>query len=97
MRIPHDIIIRPIITEKSMDDMADGKYTFEVSRRANKTEVKKAIETIFGVKVAKVNTMNVLGKVKRQGLHSGKRADWKKAIVTLTEDSKTIEFFEGME
>ena len=97
MRIPHDIIIKPIITEKSMDDMADGKYTFEVSKKANKSEVKKAIETIFDVKVAKVNTMNVLGKVKRQGLHSGRRPSWKKAIVTLTEDSKTIEFFEGME
>ena len=97
MRNPHDIIIKPIITERSMDDMAYGKYTFEVDRRTTKTEVKKAIETIFDVKVAKVTTMNIIGKIKRQGLHSGKRSDWKKAIVKLTDDSKRIEFFEGME
>lgn len=97
MRNPHDIIIRPIITERSMDDMAYGKYTFEVDRRTNKTEVKKAVESIFDVKVAKVTTMNMIGKIKRQGLHSGKRPDWKKAIVKLTDDSKRIEFFEGME
>lgn len=97
MRNPHDIIIRPVITERSMEDMAEGKYTFVVDKRSNKSEIKKAIETIFGVKVEKVNTMNMLGKVKRQGLHSGKRPDWKKAIVQLTEDSKRIEFFEGME
>ncbi|MDO5718211.1 MAG: 50S ribosomal protein L23 [Tissierellia bacterium] len=96
MMTPHDIIIRPLITERSMDDMADGKYTFEVARNANKTEVKKAVESIFGVKVKKVNTMNMKGKMKRQGVHSGRRPNWKKAIVTLTEDSKTIEFFEGM-
>lgn len=97
MRNPHDIIIRPIITERSMEDMAYGKYTFAVDKRTNKAEVKKAIETIFGVKVEKVSTMNMLGKIKRQGIHSGKRPDWKKAIVKLTEDSKKIEFFEGME
>ena len=97
MRNPHDIIIKPIITEKSMEDMAYGKYTFMVDRRANKTEVKKAIETIFDVKVEKVNTMNRLGKMKRQGVHSGRRASWKKAIVKLAEGSKGIEFFEGME
>ena len=97
MRNPHDIIIRPVITERSMEDMAYGKYTFVVDKRTNKSEVKKAIETIFGVKVEKVSTMNMLGKVKRQGIHSGKRPDWKKAIVKLTEDSKRIEFFEGME
>lgn len=96
MRNPHDIIIKPIITEKSMDDMAYGKYTFQVDKRANKTEVKKALETIFGIKVEKVNTMNYLGKVKRQGAHSGRKASWKKAIVTLAADSKKIEFFEGM-
>ena len=96
MRNPHDIIIRPIITERSMDDMAYGKYTFVVDRRSNKSEVKKAVETIFGVKVAQVNTMNMIGKIKRQGAHSGKRTDWKKAIVKLTEESKQIEFFEGM-
>ncbi|NLL81181.1 MAG: 50S ribosomal protein L23 [Tissierellia bacterium] len=97
MRSPHDIIIRPIITEKSMDDMAENKYTFVVDKRANKSEVKKAIETIFDVNVEKVNTMNMLGKVKRQGMHSGRRPSWKKAIVKLTDDSKKIEFFEGME
>ena len=97
MRIPHDIIIKPIITERSMEDMAEGKYTFKVDKRANKTEVKKAVETIFDVKVEKVNTMNMLGKVKRRGATSGRRPSWKKAIIKLTEDSKSIEFFEGME
>ncbi|MCR3954723.1 MAG: 50S ribosomal protein L23 [Gudongella sp.] len=97
MRNPHDIIVKPIITEKSMEDMAFGKYTFAVDKRANKTEVKKAVESIFGVKVEKVNTMNYLGKMKRQGMHSGRRPSWKKAIVKLTDDSKKIEFFEGME
>lgn len=96
MRSPHDLIRRPIITEKSMDSMADKKYTFEVDKKANKTEIKNAIEQVFGVKVKSVNTMNMLGKMKRQGAHMGRRASWKKAIVTLTEDSKTIEFFEGM-
>ncbi|MBZ2175236.1 50S ribosomal protein L23 [Schnuerera sp. xch1] len=96
MRIPHDIIIKPIITEASMDSMAEGKYTFKVDRRANKSEIKKAIEKIFDVKVKKVNTMNMLGKKKRMGVHTGRRPNWKKAIVTLTEDSKEIEFFEGM-
>lgn len=96
MRSPHDIIIKPIITEKSMNDMAEGKYTFVVDKRANKTEIKNAIEQIFGVKVKKVNTMNMKGKVKRMGIHVGRRPNWKKAIVTLTSDSKGIEFFEGM-
>ena len=96
MRIPHDLIIRPIITEESMNDMAFGKYTFEVDRRANKSEIKKAVEEIFDVKVKKVNTMNILGKEKRMGVHVGRRPGWKKAIVTLTEDSDSIEFFEGM-
>lgn len=97
MRIPHDIIIKPIITEKSMEDMSFNKYTFVVDKKANKSEIKKAVETIFGVKVEKVNTMNMLGKMKRQGMHSGRRPSWKKAIVKLTDDSKKIEFFEGME
>ncbi|MGM0396318.1 MAG: 50S ribosomal protein L23 [Bacillota bacterium] len=97
MRIPHDIIIKPIITEKSMEDMAFGKYTFAVDKKANKSEIKKAVESVFGVKVEKVNTMNYLGKLKKQGIHSGRRASWKKAIVKLTDDSKKIEFFEGME
>ena len=97
MRSPHDIILKPIITEKSMEDMAEGKYTFRVEKRANKSEIKKAVEAVFDVKVKKVNTMNILGKIKRQGMHSGRRASWKKAIIKLTDDSKTIEFFEGME
>lgn len=97
MRIPHDIIVKPIITEKSMEDMALGKYTFAVDKKANKSEIKRAIESIFGVKVEKVNTMNMLGKIKRQGMNSGRRPSWKKAIVKLTDDSKKIEFFEGME
>ncbi|MBP1927306.1 large subunit ribosomal protein L23 [Sedimentibacter acidaminivorans] len=96
MRDPHDIIIRPIVTENSMDLMADKKYTFVVDKRSNKTEIKNAVEQVFGVKVEKVNTMNMLGKKKRQGVHIGKKADWKKAIITLTEGSKTIEFFDGI-
>jgi large subunit ribosomal protein L23 len=96
MRIPHDIVIKPIITEESMEDMAYGKYTFKVDKKANKSEIKKAVESIFDVKVDKVNTMNMLGKEKRMGVHVGRRPSWKKAIVTLTEDSKRIEFFEGM-
>jgi len=96
MRDAHDIIIRPIISEHSMDQLADRKYTFAVALDANKIEIKKAVEEVFGVKVESVNTMRVLGKIKRMGVHTGKRPDWKKAIVKLTEDSKTIEFFEGM-
>lgn len=96
MRAAHDIIMRPIISEHSMDQMADRKYTFQVALNANKIEIKHAIEQIFGVKVETVNTMRVLGKIKRMGAHSGKRPDWKKAIIKLTSDSKTIEFFEGM-
>ncbi|MBQ3947396.1 MAG: 50S ribosomal protein L23 [Ruminococcus sp.] len=91
-----DIILKPVITEKSMDDLQTGKYTFKVATDANKSEIKKAVEQLFGVKVAKVNTMNCNGKEKRVGRYFGKTADWKKAIITLTEDSKTIEFFEGM-
>jgi large subunit ribosomal protein L23 len=96
MRDPHDIIIKPIVTEASMNAMADKKYTFVVNKKSNKTEIKNAVEKVFGVKVASVNTMNMLGKNKRMGVHVGKKADWKKAIVTLTEESKTIEFFEGI-
>ena len=93
----YDIIIRPVITEQSMADVADKKYVFQVAIDANKAEIKAAVEEIFGVKVAKVNTLRQLGKVKRTGAYpKGKRADYKKAIVTLTADSKTIEFFEGM-
>ena len=93
----YDIIIRPIISENSMDQIADRKYTFCVARSANKIEIKKAIEEVFpGVAVESVNTMNVMGKVKRMGRNEGKRPDWKKAIVKLKEGSKTIEFFEGL-
>ena len=93
----YDIIGKPVITEQSMADVADKKYVFEVAMAASKTEIKAAVEAIFGVKVAKVNTLIVGGKVKRTGAYpAGKRADVKKAVVTLTADSKTIEFFEGM-
>ena len=93
----YDIIIRPIITERSMAATAEKKYVFEVAPTAGKIEIKNAVEEIFGVKVAKVNTINYDGKKKRMGAgRPGKRPDWKKAIVTLTEDSKTIELFEEM-
>ena len=97
MKNVYDIIRRPVITEQSMEAVADKKYVFMVDIDSNKTEIKEAVETIFGVKVAKVNTVRMQGKVKRTGAYpAGKRADYKKAIVTLTADSKTIEFFEGM-
>lgn len=96
MKNPHDIIIKPIITERSMEDMEEKKYTFKVDKRANKVEIRNAVEEIFNVKVSKVSTMNMQGKKKRMGRFEGKRADWKKAIVQLTEDSKGIEFFEGV-
>ena len=92
----YEIIKKPVITENSMDQMADRKYTFEVAKDANKIEIKKAVEEVFGVKVEKVTTMRVLGKVKRMGANSGKRPDWKKAIVKLTADSKSIEFFDSL-
>ena len=93
----YDIIRKPVITEQSMADVADKKYVFEVAMAANKTEIKAAVEAIFGVKVAKVNTLIVGGKVKRTGAYpAGKRAEYKKAIITLKADSKTIELFEGM-
>lgn len=93
--LAHDIIRRPIITEQSMDQVADRKYTFEVAKGANKIEIKKAIEEIFKVEVEKVTTINYIGKPKRQGVFTGKRADWKKAVVKLKEGSKTIELFES--
>lgn len=96
MKAPQDIIIKPVITEKSMDELQNGKYTFKVAKNANKIEIKKAVEALFSVEVAKVNTLNVNGKAKRVGRFEGRTSDWKKAVVTLTEDSKTIEFFEGM-
>jgi large subunit ribosomal protein L23 len=96
IKAAQDIILKPVITERSMDDLQVGKYTFKVAKDANKTEIKKAIETLFNVKVAKVNTLNVNGKEKRVGRYVGKTSDWKKAVVTLTADSNAIEFFEGM-
>ena len=93
----YDIIKRPIITEKSMAQGDIKRYTFEVAKDANKIEIAKAVEEIFGVKVAKVNTINYDGKAKRLGAaRPGRRKSWKKAYVQLTQDSKTIEFFEGM-
>ena len=95
--ISYDVIIRPIITERSMAGAQDKKYVFEVAVDAGKIQIRKAVEEIFDVKVAKVNTMIVPGKAKRMGAaRPGRTKDWKKAIVQLTEDSKTIEFFEGM-
>ncbi|MCL2087284.1 MAG: 50S ribosomal protein L23 [Oscillospiraceae bacterium] len=96
-RIPQDMILRPIITERAMDGLAQMKYTFKVMKSANKIEIKRAVESLFdGVKVKKVNTMNVRGQKRRQGRTEGYTASWKKAIVTLESDSKTIEFFDGM-
>ena len=96
MRTAYDIIIRPIITEKSMEAVESKKYVFEVAPSANKVEIRKAIETIFGVKVQSVNTVNVQGNTKRMGVHVVKRSDIKKAYIQLTADSKAIELFEGM-
>jgi len=96
MKDVYDIIKRPIVSEASMDNMAHNKYTFAVALDANKIDIKHAVEKIFKVDVERVTTMRVLGKFKRMGAHTGKRPDWKKAIVKLTPDSKTIEFFEGM-
>ena len=96
MKTAYDIIIKPVITEQSMEETEAKKYVFQVAIDANKSEIKKAIEQIFGVKVEKVNTIRMDGKVKRQGATFGRRANWKKAMVKLTADSKTIEFFEGM-
>lgn len=97
MKSPYDIVLSPIVTEKSMDLINENKYTFRVAKNANKSEIKTAVEAIFdGVKVESVNTMNNLGKTKRVGMKVGKRVDWKKAIVTLKEGSKTIEFFENI-
>ena len=92
----YDIIIRPIITERGMSAVADKKYVFEVAKDAGKIEIKKAVEEIFGVKVAAVNTINMKKKPKRLGVHYGYTSEWKKAIVTLAEDSGEIEFFEGL-
>lgn len=96
MKTAHDIIIKPIITEASMANMGFKKYTFKVDKNANKIEISNAIEKLFGVKVSKVNTINVKGREKRVGANKGFTSSWKKAIVTLTPDSKGIEFFESM-
>ena len=97
MKSAYDIIIKPVLTEKSYADMAEKKFTFQVAVGANKTEIKQALESIFdGVKVESVNTMRTLGKIKRQGRFQGRTPEVKKAIVTLKKDSKGIEFFEGM-
>lgn len=93
----YDIIRRPILSERSMAQAEQMRYTFEVDRSANKIEIAKAVEEIFGVKVAKVNTLNMQGKAKRMGNRpEGRRPHWKKAMVTLAKDSKSIEIFEGM-
>ena len=96
MKKAQDIILAPVITEKSMYGVAEKKYTFKVANDANKIEIAQAVEELFGVSVSKVNTISVRGRFKRMGRNEGYRPDWKKAIVTLTESSKTIEFFEGM-
>ena len=93
----YDVILKPVITEKSMDLMADKKYTFLVHTDATKNQIKEAVEKMFeGTKVKSVNTMNLDGKNKRRGMTFGKTAKTKKAIVQLTEDSKDIEIFEGL-
>lgn len=97
MKLPQDIVLRPVITEASMQGMALKKYTFKVAKDANKIEICRAIQTLFpGTVVAKVNTMHVRGRAKRMGAHSGYKPDWKKAIITLSQDSKGIEFFDSM-
>ena len=97
MKTAYDIIRRPVITEQSMAESENKKYVFEVDRGATKIEIAKAVEEVFGVKVVKVNTLHVTGKLKRTGRYpAGRQSSWKKAVVTLADDSKSIEFFEGM-
>ncbi len=102
MRAPQDIILTPVITEKSVDGMANSKYTFKVAKDANKVEIAKAAEALFNVEVVKVNTINCMGHTKRVGRFVGKKADYKKAIITINPEPKekkrkgTIEFFDGM-
>ena len=96
MKFAQDIILKPVITEKSMDGITDKRYTFKVAVDATKPEIAKAVEELFGVKVAKVNTINMKKKPKRMGYHFGYTAEWKKAIVTLDASSKEIEFFNGL-
>ncbi len=96
MKAAEDIIIRPVITEESMAEVAERKYAFKVAPDATKIDVARACEKLFGIKVKKVNTMNVKGHKRTYGRYTGYKPNWKKAIVTITEDSKTIEFFDGM-
>ena len=99
MKDLHDVIIRPVLTEKGLEALDDKRYVFVVPVNATKTEIKRAVEEVFaadGVKVERVNTVRTMGKIKRQGLTSGRRAEVKEAYVTLTEDSKPIKFFDGM-
>ena len=96
MREAQEIILRPVITEKSMTGVQQKRYAFQVAKDANKIEIAKAVEKLFSVKVDKVNTMHVRGKAKRVGANAGFKPDWKKAIVTLKKDSKGIEFFDGI-
>ena len=96
MKLAQEIILAPVITDESMMGTAVKKYTFKVAKDATKVDIKKAVESLFGVKVEKVNTINVRGQFRRYGRFEGYKASWKKAIVTLTADSKTIEFFDGM-
>ena len=96
MKTEQDIILKPVITENSMDGIANKKYTFKVATDATKVEIAQTVESLFGVKVEKVNTINVRGRWRRQGMHAGYTAKSKKAIVTLKKDSKGIEFFESM-
>lgn len=91
-----DIILKPVITEKSVQALTEKKYTFRVAKDANKISIAKAVEEIFGVKVQKVNTISMKGHLRRMGRNEGYTPSWKKAVVTLTADSKTIEFFDGM-
>lgn len=93
---PRDIILAPVVTEKAVGQIADRKYTFRVANGANKIEIRKAVEEIFGVQVEKVNTISMKGQKRRYGRFEGYTSDWKKAVVTLTEGSKTIEFFDGL-
>lgn len=96
MKLAQDIIFKPVITEKSMAAAQERKYTFRVAKDANKIEIKKACEELFGIEVAKVNVIPVRGQKRRQGMAEGRTASWKKAIVTVTPDSKTVEFFDGL-
>lgn len=96
MKTSYDVIIKPVITEASMAATAQKKYTFRVANNASKIEIAKAVEDLFKVEVEAVNTVSMKAKEKRMGIHVGKTSAWKKAIVTLTEGSKTIEFFDGM-